>query len=103
MKKSIKIIFLTLGFIIIVIIIYISYNNHFSQKAIKGKNNLAHSKNLVVGMTESELLYIMGRPDTIIREKYVIYCYDLNDDSYASGQVYFDSTMKIEEIYFPNN
>ena len=43
----------------------------------------------------------MGRPDTIIKDNYPIYCYSVNDESYGYGQILFDSTMRVKDIYFP--
>jgi hypothetical protein len=102
MKKIVKIILLIFTIILIIAIFYVNYDAHFSKRAIKGKKVIENSKKIVIGMTEKELLNIMGQPDTIIKDTISIYYYDLNDDSYGSGTVYIDSTMRVKNKFFPN-
>ena len=101
MKKTTKYVLLIIGIIIVAIILMLNYHSHFSKEAIKGKENIAFSKNVRVGMTEDEVLSIMGKPDTTIKDDTPIYCYGVNDESYGYGQILFDSTMRVEKIYFP--
>lgn len=101
MKKTIRLILIITGVVITVTILALNYQSHFSKVAIKGKENLTLSKSLRVGMSDDEVLKIMGNPDTTIKNDNPIYCYVINDESFGYGQIMFDSTMKVIEIYFP--
>ena len=64
---------------------------------------LTHSKDIEVGMSENDVLRIMGKPDTIIKyPHHFYYSYNLNNDSYGDGQIFFDSTLRVNKIFFPN-
>jgi len=101
MKKKTKISLIIIGAIVITIVISLNVNNHFSNRAINGKENLANSKSLRNGMSEDEIKKIMGEPDTVIKEASLIYCYDINDESFGYGQIFLDSSKRVKQIYFP--
>jgi hypothetical protein len=101
MRKAVKPILLIIGIVIVVLIVALNYHSYFSKAAIRGKENISFSKSVRIGMTKDEVLSIMRKPDTIIKGDYPIFCYDINDDSYGYGQILFDSTMRVREIYFP--
>lgn len=101
MKKKTKISLIIIGAIVIIIVISLNVNNHFSNRAINGKENLANSKILRNGMSEDEIKKIMGEPDTVIKEACLIYCYDINDESFGYGQISLDSSKRVKQIYFP--
>jgi hypothetical protein len=101
MRKSIKLTLLIIGIVVVAIIIALKYHSHYSKAAIRGKENINSSKSIRIGMAKDDVLQIMGKPDTTIKDEYPIFCYSVNDDSYGYGQILFDSTMKVREIYFP--
>lgn len=101
MKKTIKYFLVAFVILLITIVLYLNYNSNYSNQAIKGEYNITHSKAIIIGMTEGEVLNIMGKPDTIVNDKLTIYCYGINDESYGYGQILFDSTMKVKDKYFP--
>ena len=47
MKKNIKIIFSIIGLIMLGIILYLNYENHYSEKALKAKDTLESSKRII--------------------------------------------------------
>jgi len=98
MRVLAKILILIIGIVAIVV----NYDSHFSSKAKKGKENLLNLKKIMQGMSENEVKQIMGFPDTIItREDYIIYCYDLHNESYGYGKILIDSLDKVIQIYSP--
>ena len=101
MRKAIKLTLLIIGIVVVTIIIALKYHSHYITAAIRGKENINSSKSIRIGMTKDDVLQIMGKPDTTIKDACPIFCYSVNDDSYGSGQILFDSTMKVRDIYFP--
>lgn len=101
MRKFTKTVLFTLGAVVVAIVLQLNYESHFSDKAIKGKENIRQSKYVKLGMSQKDMLKIMGQPDTIIRNEFTIFCYDLNDLSYGYGQIFLDSAMTVKEKYFP--
>ncbi len=103
MKKQIKYLILLLVFIIVSLISYFYYTFFLNTYAIKCTKNIENSKKIKFGMTDLDVIEIMGRPDTIINDGLIFYCYNLNDDSFGTGQIHFDSTMKVDKLYFPKD
>ena len=102
MKKSVKICIIIFCVIFLVFVIFLNYNKNFSPKAIKAKENLEHSYHLIIGMTENEVVSIMGMPDLIAPvQEDLIFHYDLNDDSKGPVYIIFDSTKKVKDIHVP--
>jgi outer membrane protein assembly factor BamE (lipoprotein component of BamABCDE complex) len=104
MKKYIKysplIIF---GFLVLSYLIVL-YNIHWSKHAMKKKQNLENAKKINIGMSNYEVLKIMGKPNFIANHKnYFYYSYELQDESSHGCQINFDSTSKVRAIYFPFN
>ncbi len=83
--------------IIICIVIY--YSSMWSNKAKKGKSNIINAKLIKFQMKNSVVISLMGRPDTIISNRF---CYMTNDDSYPYIEFSFDSLGRVKEIYSPN-
>jgi hypothetical protein len=104
MKRKLATFYFVFGVFIIGLGLFANCDNQYSKKVNRGKDNLTHSKGLKIGMSEPEVLKIMGKPDTIIKDSvYYYYNYILNDDSYSNGQISFDSTKRVNEIFFPKN
>lgn len=106
MNKKLKITLLFFALMLIVFVFYLNYQTYFSESARKGKANLENIKKIQKGMEVSEVVSIMGRPNTIdppikLRYPYTQYNYKTNDESYANVTVVLDSTMKVKETYFP--
>lgn len=108
MKRTLKI---SLSFVIgflLVIIIYLNYQSHFSEEAKNGKKNIVNAENIEIGMTEEQVISIMGKPDTIQafevekieRNKY--YYYSTNDESHPSIEITFDSAMRVKRVSSPS-
>ena len=78
-----------------------------SNKKKSPEQHLKNGKKIKIDMSLDSVCLIMGAPDTLFLpgkndiEKRTVLCYDINDLSYGPGQVYFDSTMKVKDIYFP--
>lgn len=100
MKKSKYIMFVILSSILLLFFL-LNYDLWFSERAIKGRNNVTNSKNICTGMHVDSVILIMGKPDTIIHDGNLIYSYITNDDSYLYGQIHFDTNLKVEAVYFP--
>ena len=99
MKKVLKIIgYVFLG-LIVLWILYITYDNRV------GKRNMENSQKITIGMSENEVIAVMGKPDNIITETKSgehHYTYSTNSDSFTHIQITFDSEIKkVEEIYIP--
>ena len=106
MKKGIKIILLSIAVLLVMFILYLNYQTHFSSKAKEGKINIQNIKKVEKGMSADRIISIMGNPDTTIppdaiRYPYTQYNYETNDESFANVTVVFDSTMKVKETYYP--
>ena len=105
MNKTIKTIFKVIAILFIGVILYLNYQTHFSRAAREGKANLEKIKIVKTGMTNDKVFLIMGKPDTILLPdnhfQFTQYWYKTNDDSYAHVKVVLDSTMKVEETYYP--
>jgi len=86
----------------IVLLFFLAKGANYSCKQKKKYDIISeNSKKIQIGMLEKDVLTIMGKPDIIINETNVIYCYEINNDSFGNGQIVFDSTMMVKEIYFP--
>jgi len=108
MKKDFKKILWLLVGCIIVFILYLNYQTHFSNAAKKGKANIENIKMVKERMSADEVLLIMGEPDTIIppnemHPKELYYDYLTNDESFINVTITFDSTMKVKKTYYPKN
>jgi hypothetical protein len=103
MKRKLAAFYFVFGVFIIGLGLFANCENQYSKKVTRGKDNLTHSKGLKIGMSEPEVLKIMGKPDTIIRDPDKYFCYYINNDSYSYGQVLFDSTLKVNKLFFPEN
>ncbi|MFZ4724720.1 MAG: hypothetical protein ACOYMD_04675 [Paludibacter sp.] len=101
MRKRVGMYIIISIFVVAQILTFFVYTNHICVKENKNTNNLIHSKKIKIGMLENEVINIMGKPDTIINENVIIFCYEIDKESYANGQIIFDSTMMVKEIYFP--
>lgn len=98
MKKG-KIIVLSILLLVVLIIGYVIYDSHWSYNAEKGEKNILNSRKVKSQMRQEDILSIMGKPDTIIRERF---CYITNDDSYPYIEFSFDSLKRVKEIYSPD-
>lgn len=49
-------------------------------------------------MSQEDILFIMGKPDTIIKKRF---CYITNIDSYPYIEFHFDSLRRVKVIYSP--
>lgn len=98
MKKG-KIIVLSILLLVVLIIGYVIYDSHWSSNSEKGGKNILNSRKVKSQMSQEDILSIMGKPDTIIRERF---CYITNDDSYPYIEFSFDSLKRVKEIYSPD-
>lgn len=101
MKKFLKILLASFVILIVTMVIIVNYDAHFSNKAVKGENNLNNIRKVKIGMTENEMISIMGKPDTIFTVYSKIYCYDINNDSYVYGKIHIDSNLRVSDIFYP--
>ena len=105
MSKTIKTMFKVIATLFIGVILYLNYQTHFSKAAREGKNNIENTKKVKKGMTANKVILILGKPDTILfpdnHFQFTQYWYKTNDDSYSHVKVVLDSTMKVEETYYP--
>ncbi len=102
--KKFKNILLISVVIIGVIIIYIVYDGHFSPSARIGKENMKKSEKLKIGMTENDLINIMGKTDATNQEGTTndkIYKYHSDNVDYLEIEVHVDSTGKIDKVFIP--
>ena len=105
MSKTIKTMFKVIATLFIGVILYLNYQTHFSKAAREGKNNIENIKKVKKGKNVNDVILIMGNPDLInycdLDSLLKGYDYITNDDSFVYVTVCFDSTMKVEETYFP--
>ena len=85
--------------VIMLTIIYFVYITSFSEEAQQVKAHKSAYGNVKIGIEKTEVLKIMGNPDTIINKGFA---YNTDDDSYPYMIIYFDSTGKVLEKY-PSN
>jgi hypothetical protein len=97
MKKG-KIIVLSVLVLVVLIIGYVFFDSHWSGNAVIGEKNILNSRKVKSQMSQEDVLSIMGKPDTIIKERF---CYTTNDDSYPYIEFSFDSLKRVKEIYSP--
>ncbi len=110
MKKIIIKVLLMLLLSITSILVFVSitfiYDVHFSDYGIKCKKNLYNSKMIKIGMTEYQVIKIMGKPDKsyINNDGQPCDCYDLNIDLFKDyGCIEYDSNKTVVKfIRFPN-
>jgi len=90
--------------IITLLLIFCSCN---SDKEAKAKDRISKSQKIELGMSTQAVISIVGQPDTIIYFNNPnccpAYLYEINDDSFGSGDIRFDSLSKVKSVRFPNN
>lgn len=106
MKTIIIFIFLSLLAAFVYYILNVNVNSNL--KSI-GKENIENSLKVKIGMSESEVIQIMGEPELIlpidcpnnISHACLNYFYSTGNDSYPNGEFYIDSNKRVIKIYFP--
>jgi outer membrane protein assembly factor BamE (lipoprotein component of BamABCDE complex) len=97
--KSIKIISLFI-LTVFAIWLFLFYQDHYSDSALKGHQNIESVTRVKKGMTKDNVNSIMGTPDLILDSGYqsTQFLYNTNDDSFAHVRVIFDSTMTVKDV-----
>lgn len=93
------IIFLAL---ILLLIVGSVYDSKYSSKAREGIKNVANMQNVNIGMSNNEVISIMGQPEITYTSEGESYDYISNDESHPYISLIFDSNMKVIKIY-PSN
>lgn len=99
MKKLI-VILITFIIFFLTVSIYLTYENNYSDKAKKGKHNIANIKLVEKKMSINSVIMKMGHPDRIDTtvDKFIVYKYSTNDESYPFVQIYFDTNRLASKI-----
>lgn len=96
--KIVKKLILSALVLVVLMFGYVFYDSHWSASANKGEKNISNSRKVESKMSQEDVLFIMGKPDTIIKDRF---CYITYDDSYPYIEFSFDSLNRVKEIYSP--
>ncbi len=102
MKKLFKIILCIFLALFLFLMVGSIYDAKYSPRAREGTRNVARLQNVNIGMSNNEVISIMGQPEITYTIEGESYDYISNDESHPYISLIFDSNMKVIKIY-PSN